>query len=612
MCGIVGVVGASDQRLVENALLTIQNRGPDGRRVTVLDGAILGHTRLAIIDLNDAASQPFESACGRYVIAFNGEIYNFSELRTELAGDIPWRTHSDTEVLLYAHIRWGKDALTKLRGMFAYAVWDKRDKSLFVARDRLGVKPLYFHNDGHTFGFASRPRALFELLPQLSREIDLQALRYYLESGYIPAPHSIHKSIRKLKPGHYLVVRDGNASTHCYWSMHDIPTDESLAKASEQDLLDELDSIVERAVRYRMIADVPLGAFLSGGIDSSLVTAYMCKNSAQPISTFTIGFDDPKFDESHHAAAVAKYLGTTHHQQILQASDLLDLLPTFQREYDEPFFDYSAFPTMAVARFARSKVKVALSSDGGDEIFGGYHYYRIAQQIDRLYSMPLALRSVAAGIAGIVPTRQFGLLASTLSKRDSSAAFAFMRGVSKDNQTIFSADLKAATKPLSDLFRERASSFAEGLSAAERAMRLDTLFTLPDGYLQKVDVASMAFSLEAREPLLDHEVLEWGARLPLKWKIRGTTSKYLLRKVAYRHIPKSIIDRPKQGFGVPMSSWLRNGLKSWATELLQSRSAMERLGLNYAGIQRLWAEHQSCRHDHHTILWTVLSLLQYA
>jgi len=612
MCGIVGVVGDVDSNLVLNALATLRNRGPDGYRATALNGATFGQTRLAIIDLREVASQPFESACGRYVMTFNGEIYNFAEIRQELAGQFSWRTQSDTEALLNAHIAWGKNALPKLRGMFAYAVWDRQERSLFVARDRLGVKPLYFFNDGHTFAFASRPRALFDLLPNLSREIDTQALRYYFESGYIPAPHSLYKCIKKLSPGHYLTVNDGAVSIQRYWSMHEIPVDESLSKMSERDLLDELDPIVERAVRRRLISDVPLGAFLSGGIDSSLVTAYMCKNSPNRVSTFTIGFDDPRFDESGHAAAVARHLGTDHHQQLLKVADLLNLMPDVQREYDEPLSDASAFPTMAVSLFARQSVKVAISSDGGDEVFGGYHYYRIAQQLERLYSRNPALRHVASAMLRMIPTRQFRLLASVLSRSDGIAAFAFMRGVIKDNQSVLSNDLRQTTQPLSALFAERATSFASGLSAAERAMRLDMSFTLPDDYLQKVDVASMAFSLEVREPLLDTEMVEWGARLPLSWKIRGSTNKYLLRKLAYRHVPAAIIDRPKQGFGLPMATWLRVGLKPWASELLQKKATVEELGLNHQEIQRLWGEHQSSRYDHHTILWTILSLLQFS
>jgi asparagine synthase (glutamine-hydrolysing) len=612
VCGIAGIVGQANYEGVASALRTIQSRGPDGSSVIQLEGAALGQARLAIIDLSDAGRQPFTSGCGRYVITFNGEIYNFQDIRKQLGNALSWRSESDTEVLLNAYIAWGSDALQKLHGMFAFAVWDKHERSLFIARDRMGVKPCYYHHEGNTFAFASRPRAIFEMLPTLSRDIDQQALRYYLEAGYVPGPHSIYRTIRKLPPAHYLIVQDGNVEMTCYWSSARTKIDTTLERRDERSMLEELDEIVNRSVRLRMVSDVPIGVFLSGGIDSSLVAAYVCKNADTMVQTFTIGFDDPRYDESNHAAAVAKHLGTRHHQQLLTPNDLLNLMPTYMQEYDEPFFDYSAFPTMAVSKFARAHVKVSLSADGGDEIFGGYHYYRIAQRLEAIYSIPASLRSSAGRMLGAFSSHNARLLASAINKPNGIAAFAFMRGVIKDNHAIMSADLYNNTKSLASLFETRAAAFAEGLSAAERAMRLDCAFTLADDYLQKVDVASMAFSLEAREPLLDHALVEWGTRLPLSWKIRGATNKYLLRQLAYRHIPREIIDRPKQGFGLPMGSWLRQELKSWADDLLQDKDTIGSLGINNDKVQDLWREHLTEKRDHHTILWTILVLLQFA
>jgi asparagine synthase (glutamine-hydrolysing) len=611
VCGIAGVVGRSGRDGVANALRSIQSRGPDGSKVLELEGVTLGQARLAIIDLSDAGSQPFTSACGRYVITFNGEIYNFRSIRSQLGNNIAWKSESDTEVLLNAYIAWGKKALDKLHGMFAFAIWDKQERTLFVARDRMGVKPCYYHHDGGLFAFASRPRAIFEILPSLSRDMDRQALRYYLEGGYVPAPHSIYRAIKKLPPAHYLVVRDGSVELSRYWSAAEIPIDAELAQRDEKSMLDELDRLIDQSIRWRMVSDVPVGVFLSGGIDSSLVAAYMCKNADTTVQTFTIGFDDPRYDESHHAAAVAKHLGTRHHQQLLTPKDLLNLMPTYIREYDEPFFDYSAFPTMAVSKFAGAHVKVSLSADGGDEIFGGYHYYRIAQRLEFIYGLPSSLRRSAESILRKFSSHNAKLLGSAINKPNGVAGFAFMRGVIKDNVAIMSRDLRENTQSLATLFETRAAIFPHNLSAAERAMRLDSTFTLADDYLQKVDVASMAFSLESREPLLDHTLVEWGARLPLSWKIRGGTNKHLLRQLAYRHVPREIIDRPKQGFGLPMGHWLRHELKAWAEELLNDRQTIERLGLENIYIGKLWSEHLSQKRDHHTILWTILTLLQF-
>jgi asparagine synthase (glutamine-hydrolysing) len=616
MCGLAGIVAwngrpEGDDGAMGRALAAMQARGPDGSGVWRDRLCELGHLRLAVIDLSTKASQPMRSDCGRYMIVFNGEIYNFAEVKAEIGADYPWQSASDTEVILAAYVRWGTACLARFRGMFAIAIWDSELAELFVARDRLGVKPLYFHAGEGVFAFASRPRALYHLLPNLSRQFDRQAIRYYLEAGYIPAPYSCHEAIRKLEPGHFLRVNAQGLSKQCYWSLDAIAPDPALESASEEALLDQLDALIDDSVRLRLVSNVPVGAFLSGGIDSSLVAAYMRKHASGPVKTYTVSFEDPQYDESVHAQAVADHLHTEHLCEQMSPASLLALMPTYLAEYDEPFFDYSAFPVMAVSRLARRHVTVSLSGDGGDEAFGGYHYYRIAQALSTLQRFPRLLRLGVAALVGLLPGHKMRLLGSALKARDETSTFAFMRSVIKDFQQVLSPALREGTASLASLFAARRAAMPAGLSAAEAAMRLDLAFTLPDDYLQKVDVGSMAFSLEAREPLLDHPILEWAARLPLKWKLRGGINKYLLRQLAYRYVPKAILDRPKMGFGVPMGNWLRGPLLPWAQALLTDTPAMEALGLDAGAVRQLWDDHQRQAVQAQSCLWSILVLLQF-
>lgn len=612
MCGIAGMVfGEVSQLNIEKAIGELQNRGPDGRGVLREENLTFIHTRLSIIDLSEHASQPMVSTCGRYVIVFNGEIYNYRELRRSLESEYSFHSQSDTEVILTLFSKLGAGMLDQLRGMFALAIWDRQLEELFVARDRLGVKPLYFAAAGARFAFASRPRVLCKLMPDVNRVIDKQALRYFLEAGYIPAPFSIFEGIRKLEPGSYLTVTRQGVVKRRYWTIDHIETDHSLAAVGEKDLLDELDALIEESVRLRLVSDVPVGAFLSGGIDSSLVTAYMTKHVQRPVKTFTVGFDEKAFDESGHAALVASSLGTVHTSEMLAVDDLLALMPTFVKQYDEPFFDYSAFPVMAVSRLARQAVTVSLSGDGGDEAFGGYHYYQIMRGLEMAHHIPFVLRRVMGGVMKKLPFQRLRWLGEILAMQSPTSAYAFMRGVIKDAGKIMNPTLMKETQSLGDLFEARAAGLPKNLSYAELAMRLDQAYTLPDDYLQKVDVGSMAFSLEARDPLLDHTIVEWAARLPLSWKIRKGTNKYLLRELAYRHVPREILDRKKMGFSVPMAHWLRTGLRDWGEALLVDDQAFEALQLNAHEVRTLWKAHQSNKVQAHTALWSVLVLLQF-
>ncbi len=616
MCGIVGVIANDqsgiDEEAVARASGLLSRRGPDDCGFWRESNVAFAHQRLSILDVSPAGRQPMLSGDGRYVIVYNGEIYNFRDIREKINGNPErWKSSSDTEVVLAAYAKWGVGCLEHFSGMFAFAIWDRREKRLFAARDRLGVKPFYYHYGADGFIFASRPRALFAVNPDIPRDIDHQGLRYFLECGYIPGAHSIHRDVRRLPPAHYMIVDSKGLHIERYWDFRQIETEISWEKRKEGELLDELDELVSRSVKSRMISDVPLGAFLSGGIDSSLAVALMRRHSSQPVETFTIGFKEAEYDESADADAVAGHLCTNHHCEYLSVGDLLELMPAFLREYDEPFFDYSAFPVMAISRLARKHVTVSLSGDGGDELFGGYHYYRIVNSLKPVFGVSEQARKLISTGIGFLPNHRMKLLSAAINRKDILSAFAFSRSIAKDFPRIINSDIADKTRGISDMFAEAAVIFPDNLEEAERAMRLDAFFTLPDDYLQKVDVASMAFSLESREPLLDHYLVEWAMKLPLSWKIRGKTNKYLLRKLAYRYIPENILNRPKKGFGVPMESWLRGPLKGWAEERLHDGRLFANLPVDQEAVLSVWKLHQSGRRNVHPLLWAMLVLLEF-
>ena len=610
MCGLVGAAGGSaDESQARAAIGRLAIRGPDDRGLWSEPGAMLAHCRLAILDLSPAGHQPMASADGRYVLIYNGEIYNFREVRALLPG--PWRSDSDSEVILAAYARWGNEFLQRLRGMFALGIWDRREKKLLLARDRLGVKPLYYAQRGDELLFASRPAALFAYSPSLSREVDVDALALYLESGYFPAPWTLHKSVRKLPAGHLLEFSAGKATISRYWDPLPIEPVAAWRTRPENELLDELDERLTASVRARLVSDVPLGAFLSGGIDSSLVVAKMAQLACGPVKTFTIGFREPQYDESRHAEAVARVFGTAHRQETLSVDDLLALVPSFHEQFDEPFFDSSAFPALAVSRLARREVTVALGGDGGDELFGGYHYYEILDRLAPAFRLPGALREGAAEIIRLAPSHRARLFAGAMATDKPLEAFRFMRSIAKDFGSVLKADARPAVRQ-DDVFEALAARMPPGLAAAEQAMRLDLTTVLPEEYLQKTDLSSMAHSLEAREPLLDHELVEWSLKLPLEWKLRGGRKKYLLRQLAYRYLPREIVERPKQGFAVPIDRWLRGPLRGWAKERLEDRGLYERLPLDRDRVTALLDLHLSGKRDTHPLLWAILMLAPFA
>jgi len=633
MCGIAGVLGGEiTPQIILRMTKAVAHRGPDDEGVW-LDteaGIGLGHRRLAIIDVSAAGHQPMQSVSGRFVITFNGEIYNYPDLRADLEAQghrVDWRGHSDTEILLAGFDLWGvKATLERAMGMFALALWDKQDRTLILARDRLGEKPLYYGRQGglsSPFLFGSELKALAQH-PDFNPEIDREALDLYVRYLAVPAPLSIYRGISKLLPGTMLRVSAGSEPRiEAYWSGADV------ARAGVADPLslspeaatDELEALLEHVVGRQMVSDVPLGAFLSGGIDSSTVVAIMQKLSPRPVKTFTVGFHDEAFNEAPHAKAVAHHLGTDHNEFYVSAQQAMDVIPRLPEMYDEPFADSSQIPTHLISALARTQVTVALSGDGGDEIFGGYDRYLFAARLwKKVAAIPAPIRSAAGRLMAGVPQDAWtalgekggSLLPDTLRVRrlgekvrkvapllSAPSLDSFYEGViaSWPSDARLIVDRPASSRTLSHDLR--------GLDDVQRMMARDMLGYLPDDVLAKVDRAAMAVSLETRVPLLDPEVVAFAWRLPLDFKLRGGTSKWILRQVLHRHVPKELIERPKTGFGVPLDDWLRGPLRDWAANLLDPRRLASEGFFNAGSISEAW-KGQLKGQANSSKLWTVL------
>lgn len=645
MCGFAGYLGwggvndsDGELDLLRRMGLAILRRGPDsaGEWLDPERRIGFGYRRLAILDLSEAGHQPMHSPGGRYVISFNGEIYNHLELRAELeaAGQAPaWRGHSDTETLVAGFEAWGIEAtLRKTVGMFAMGVWDRRSAVLTLARDRMGEKPLYFGWQGQgrqaAFIFGSELKAL-RLHPSFRGRVDRNALTLFLRHNYIPAPHSIYEGIAKLTPGCLLEVSldRPDAVIRPYWSFAEV------ARAgyanpfcgTEGEAVDTLEALLTKAVGQQMVADVPLGAFLSGGVDSSTVVALMQAQSTKPVKTFTIGFHEQGFNEAQHAAAVARHLGTEHTELYVTPGDALGVIPDLPALYDEPFSDSSQIPTHLVAKLARQHVTVSLSGDAGDELFAGYARYDLAHRMwGKLEKVPRRLRGLLGwGLRGVSPAawnRSLGLVGGLLPRRLrlSNPGDKIHKGADvlacPDLDALYLGLVSHWKRPGEVVLGAREPrTLLSGLDAGfsrldgiSRMMALDALTYLPDDILVKVDRAAMGVSLESRVPMLDHRVVAFAWSLPLGMKLRGGHSKWPLRQVLYRHVPKALIERPKMGFGVPIDAWLRGPLRSWAEELLSETRLRQECFFDVAIIRRAWEEHLQSKGNWQYLLWDVL------
>jgi asparagine synthase (glutamine-hydrolysing) len=629
MCGIAGFLDFSAGKgraglaaAATRMAATLRHRGPDdsGAWADETSGIALAHTRLSILDLSPEGRQPMHSACGRYVIVFNGEIYNFRPLRSQLETlGHRFRGSSDTEVMLAAIRQWGLDAaLPRFNGMFAFALWDHRLRILSLGRDRIGEKPLYYGRMDNVFLFGSELKSL-QAHPRFDVEIDREALQLFLRFGYIPAPHSIFCGVHKLPPGTLLRFSPSSPRTAptltSYWSARQVAeraADEPFT-ASPREAVAHLHSLLDDAVRLRMTADVPVGAFLSGGIDSSMIVALMQAASPQPIRTFTIGFREADFDESACARRIAHRLGTDHTELRLDASDALSLIPRLPQLYDEPFADPSQLPTLLLSQLTRASVTVALSGDGGDEIFGGYRRYFWVRNLWKVFGrVPPFLRSRIAGALTALSPAQWQALFRAMSpaipalrqrtaSRDAYRIAALLEMASPE--TMYAALMtiwKDAGHPVS-------SSPNPFPHSIERMMMYsDAVGYLPDDILVKVDRATMSVGLEGRIPFLDDRVVEFGWRLPLSMKMRRGQGKWILRQLMLKYLPKELFNRPKKGFGVPVDQWLRGPLRNWAENLLDAGSLHRQGYLDPAPIRKKWSEHLAGSGDWAPHLWTVL------
>lgn len=643
MCGVVGFMGSTSFADRDSATSTLRRmadriatRGPDsdGYWFDADDQIAFGHRRLAIVDLSPAGHQPMAAPSGRYMTVFNGEIYNHAELRKQLevSGVAPaWRGHSDTETILACLDAWGLERTVRAcTGMFAIAIWDRLTKQLSLARDRLGEKPLYYGWQGtgnaSTFMFASELKAL-KVHPSFSAGINRGALSLLLRHNCIPAPYSIHEGIHKLEPGKILTVslHSREARLQTYWSMAETVTKGRVApfEGTPDEAVDALENLLGASIKRQMMADVPLGAFLSGGIDSSTVVALMQAQSSRPVKTFTIGFNEEGYNEAVHAKAVAQHLGTEHTELYVPARKALDVVPKLASLYCEPFSDSSQIPTYLVSELARQHVTVSLSGDAGDELFAGYGRYTWTHRLwNRISGYPAGLRrAAAAGLTSIPPGAWNTLLKPVrpllpAAQRISNLGDRLHKGASvlayQTQDELYRSLVSHCMHP-ADLVRGGVepptlltSGQFEGLTGVEKMMALDTVTYLPDDILVKVDRAAMGVSLETRVPMLDHQIVEFAWRLPLDYKLRESSSKWVLRQLLYRHVPKALVERPKMGFGVPLDTWLRTSLKDWAEALLDE-SRLRREGFfDPAPIRRQWQEHLSGSRNWQYQLWDVL------
>lgn len=633
MCGILGFIDKTVEvvPLVSAMLDALEHRGPDdcGFWDDQRLGVVLGQTRLSIVDLSAAGHQPMASSSGRFMIVFNGEIYNHQEIRAEISAikSIRWKSTTDTETLLEAIELFGvESALKKTIGMFALAIWDKQEETLSLARDRLGEKPLYYATTPKGMVFSSELKGM-RCHPSIDFIIDRNVLSSYLKYSAIPHPYTIYQGVWKLEPATIAVFNCAGErlKTYKYWDAFEVASQatEEMESLGYKAAVDLLESKLSKAVTRQMMADVPLGAFLSGGVDSSVVVALMQKQSTIPVKTFTIGFDVPGYNEAEHALAVAKHLKTDHHELYVSEKDALDVIPLLPTIYDEPFGDSSQIPSYLVAKMAKSNVTVALSGDAGDELFGGYNRYTLTKSMwSKIHRLPLQLRRVFAAGLLEVPVQSWNTyMPGFITSKYANIGYKIHRGAqvmsSKNEMELYRSLISRFQhveswvnpafnyKPLKTELDLSSNQMPIG-DSIEQMMLLDLITYLPWDILTKMDRAAMSVSLETRIPMLDHTIVEFAWSLPMDYKLRNGKGKAILRDVLYKHVPKNLIERPKMGFGIPIATWLRGPLLDWAESLLDEKRLKEEGYFNAKTVLQHWNEHKSGKRDWEHQLWNVL------
>ncbi|MDB5203123.1 MAG: asparagine synthase [Ferruginibacter sp.] len=623
MCGISGFVDfkkTTSQEVLEKMNRMMPHRGPDGEGYGIYDNAkatvALGHRRLSIIDLSPGGSQP--KTLDTLHITFNGEIYNHVEIRIELEkkGHV-FHSHSDTEVILHAYQEWGSECLQHFIGMFAFAIYDEAKNTLFTCRDRPGVKPFFYYWKDGLFLFASELKAIIQH-PEFTKEIDLNAAAAYMQYGYVPTPHCIFKNTHKLKPGHFLELDLATATytTTQYWNVYDGYNKPTL-KIDLPEALEETEKLLVNAFQYRMVSDVPVGVFLSGGYDSSCVTALLQKNNTEKIKTFTIGVPDAGLNEAPYAKDIATHLGTDHTEYYCTEKEALEIIPELSFFYDEPFADSSAIPTSLVSKIAREKVTVALSADGGDEVFAGYNRYDYVMNYGkRLQSIPGFIRKSAAALMNTVPAQAIPVLNK---KQFFSNRYEKMKSLLKDpreKNILLTLTKQMNEGNIADLFQQPVGGLITGFDSEELKpdahstlgyiMAIDYQTYLLDDILQKVDRAGMSVSLEGREPFLDHRIIDWAAQLPMDYKYNNGNKKFILKEIVHKYLPKEMMDRPKMGFGIPLGDWLSTELKSYVDTYLDEAFITKQGIFNNTEIQRIRNSFYVNKEERAEKIWSLL------